>query len=165
MQRHHATFDVDAPPHRVWRLFHPKPPPDAELPRTIEHSGGSITILREVDEHDAGLVRECTFPVPKWLLSGGWARSFESITAARKNEFATYEAVGKPLWSKATGTHTLTPIEGGDATRLEFVETYHAHNPVLRVLFEARVHRFITAGNADIYETVLGHVGAVTRVD
>ncbi len=163
MPRHEVSFIVDAPPHRVWRLFHPKTPPGAEVPRTIEHPGGTITILRDGDDAGAGLVRTCTFPVPKWLLSGGIARSWEVVTEARKNEYARYEAVGKPLWSKAEGWHTLEPLDGGGRTRLTFVETYHAHNPLVRALFEARVHRFISADNTRIYETVLGYLGPVTR--
>lgn len=163
MQRHEVTFEVDAPPHRVWRLFHPKTPPDAAVPRTFEHPGGTVTILRDGDEDGAGLVRTCTFPVPEWLLSGGVARSWEVVTDAKKNEHARYEAVGKPLWSRAEGWHTLTPINGGDGTRLTFVETYHAHNPLVRALFEARVHRFISSDNTKIYETVLGHVGTARR--
>jgi hypothetical protein len=163
MQRHEVAFSVTAPPHRVWRLFHPKTPPGAIVPRTFEHPGGSITILREGDADGAGLVRTCTFPVPRWLLSGGMARSWEVVTEARRNEYARYEAVGKPLWSEAEGWHTLEPIDGGEGTRLTFVETYHAHSPILRALFEARVHRFISSSNTQIFETVLGHLGTVTR--
>lgn len=163
MQRHEVAFTVDAPPHRVWRLFHPKTPPDAAVPRTFEHPGGTITILRDGDEDGEGLVRTATFPVPRWLLSGGVARSFEVVVEARRNEYARYEAVGKPLWSKAEGWHTLEPVGGGEGTRLTFVETYHAYHPILRALFEARVHRFITSHNAATYERVLGHLGTVTR--
>lgn len=163
MQRHEVSFVVDAPPHRVWRLFHPKVSAADAVPRTFEHPGGSVTILREGDEAGEGLVRTCTFPVPKWLLSGGVARSWEVVTEARKNEYARYEAVGKPLWSKAEGWHTLEPLDDGTRTRLTFVETYHAHSPVLRALFEARVHRFISKDNTRIYETILGYLGPVTR--
>ncbi len=163
MQRHEVRFLVDAPPHRVWRLFHPKPPPDATVPRTIEHPGGSITILQEGDLAGQGLVRTCTFGVPRWLLSGGMARSWEVVTEARKNEFARYEAVGKPLWSTASGWHRLEPVDGGERTRLTFVESYHAHNPILRALLEARVHRFLSKHNTQLYETLLGHLGTVTR--
>ena len=63
MHRHEMAFTVAAPPHRVWRLLHPKVPPGAVVLRTIEHPNGSITI-RDGDEHGAGLVRTCTFPVP-----------------------------------------------------------------------------------------------------
>ena len=163
MQRHEVSFVIDAPPPRVWRLFHPKVPTGAEVPRTFEHPGGSITILNDGDEVGQGLVRTCTFPVPRWLLSGGVAHSWEVVTEVREGEYARYEAVGKPLWSKAEGWHTLEPLDGGSRTRLTFVETYHAHNPVLRALFERRVHRFISRDNTRIYETVLGHLGTVTR--
>ena len=164
VQEHRVAFEVDAHPHRVWRLLHPKVSDDAEVPRTFTHPGGSITILRDGDEAGEGLVRTCTFPVPKWLFSGGMARSWEVVTEARLDEFSRYEAVGKPLWSTAEGWHELTPIDGGNGTRLTFVERYHAHNPVLRALFEQRVHRFISRDNTDTYDTLLGHLGTVTRV-
>lgn len=162
MQRHEVVFTIDAPHYRVWRLLHPKTPPDAMVPRTFTHPGGSITILRDGDDDGAGLVRTATFGVPRYLLSGGMARSWEVVTEARKNEFARYEAVGKPLWSKAEGWHTLEPL-AGERTRLTFVETYHAYSPVLRPLFEARVHRFISRHNDSVYEQVLGNLGAVSR--
>ena len=163
MQRYEVTFVVDAPPHRVWRLFHPKTPADAVVPRTIEHPHGTITILKDGDEDGAGLVRTATFPVPKWLLSRGRGESFEVVTEAKKNEFARYEAVGKPLWSKVTGWHTLEPAKDGEATRLTFVEIYEAKNPILRRLFEKRLHKVISDDNADTYKTILGYLGAVTR--
>ncbi|MET0805287.1 MAG: SRPBCC family protein [Acidimicrobiales bacterium] len=164
MQEYEVAFEVAAPPHRVWRLLHPKVAPDAAVPRTIEHPGGSITILRDGDEAGEGLVRTCTFPVPRWLFSGGVARSWEVVTEALLDELSRYEAVGKPLWSKAEGWHTLEPLDDGAGTRLTFVERYHAHNPVLRVLFEARVHRFISRDNAQTYQSLLGHLGPVTRI-
>lgn len=163
MQRHEVTFTVTAPPHRVWRLLHPKVDPALPVPRTFDHPKGSITILREGNDDGEGLVRTCTFPVPRWLCSGGVAHSWEVVTEARRNEYARYEAVGKPLWSTAEGWHTLEPIDDGAGTRLTFVETYHARNPVMRALFEARVHRFISRDNTHTYETVLGYLGEVTR--
>ena len=165
MQEYEVAFEVAAHPHRVWRLLHPKVAPDASVPRTFEIPGGSITILRDGDEAGEGLVRTCTFPVPRWLLSGGVARSWEVVTEARRDELSRYEAVGKPLWSEAEGWHTLEPIADGAGTRLTFVERYHAHNPVLRALFEARVHRFLCRDNTARYGSLLGHLGPVTRVD
>ena len=44
------------------------------------------------------------------------------------------------------GADTLEEIDGG-RTRVQFGETYHAFNPVLRLLFEGRVHRFISKDN------------------
>lgn len=164
MQRHEVSFVIDAPPRRVWRLFHPRPPADATVPRTIEHPGGTITIVNDGDATGQGLVRTATFPVPRWLLSGGWARSWECVVEVREDSYARYQAIGKPLWSRAEGWHTLEPLDDGQRTRLTFVETYHAHNPVMRVLFEARVHRFISKDNTRIYESVLSHLGKVERV-
>jgi hypothetical protein len=101
MHRHEVSFVIDAPPARVWRLFHPTPPSGAPVPRTLEHPGGTITILNEGDEHGQGLVRTCTFPVPRYLLSGGKAQSWELVVEVRPNEYARYKALGKPPWSTA----------------------------------------------------------------
>jgi hypothetical protein len=57
-----------------------------------------------------------------------------------------YEAVGKPLWSRATGWHRLEPA-GEGRTQVTFGETYEAYNPLARRFLEARVHRFISADN------------------
>ena len=64
----------------------------------------------------------------------------------RPNEFSRYEAVGKPLWSEASGWHRLEDL-GEGRTRVEFGESYHAFNPVLRLLLEGYVHRFISKDN------------------
>ena len=113
MHRHEVSFVIDAPPARVWRLFHPKPPIGAPVPRTLEHPGGTITILNEGDEHGQGLVRTCTFRVPRYLLSGGTARSWELVAEVRPNEYARYQALGKPPWSTAEGWHSLEPLDDG----------------------------------------------------
>lgn len=162
MQRHEVVFVVEAPPYRVWRMFHPKTPADATVPRSFDHPNGSITILRDGDDDGAGLVRTATFPVPKWLCSGGRAESFECVVEARKNEYARYEAVGKPLWSRAQGWHTLEPVGDGSSTRVTFVEIYEAKSRLGRLL-EKRVHDVISRDNTDTYETVLGYLGKVTR--
>jgi len=163
MIRHEVTFEVDAPHYKVWRMFHPKTPEGATVPRTFSHPNGTITILKDGDDDGAGLVRTATFPVPKWLLSGGVAESFEVVTEARKNEYARYEAVGKPLWSRTSGWHTLEIVDE-NTTRLTFVEIYEVKNPLLRKLFEKRVHDFISRDNDDTYRTVLGYLGAVRRL-
>jgi hypothetical protein len=56
--------------------------------------------------------------------------------------------VGKPLWSKASGFTRLEDL-GGGRTRVHFEERYHAFNPVMRVLFERRVHQAISRSNDD----------------
>jgi hypothetical protein len=163
MQRFETVFDVDAPPHRVWKLLHRPAPPDSPSPRTVNYQGGSMTILLEGDENGQGMVRTCEFAVPKWLGSGGKARSWELVTEVKPMEYARYEGIGKPLWSRAAGWHELTPLDDG-GTRLTFVETYHVNNPVMRVLFERRVHQFISRDNHELYANLLGYLGTVRHV-
>jgi len=147
MREHTFSFEVEATPEEVWRALHPKPRPTKPGEhRVIEHGDVRIEIINEGDENGQGLVRTCTFPVPRFLLSGGVGRSWECVTEVRPNEFSRYEAVGKPLWSKASGWHRLEDL-GDGRTRVEFGESYHAFNPVLRFLFERYVHRFISKDN------------------
>ena len=103
-----ATFAIDAPARKVWRVLHPPPPPGGDTcRRIIEYPTGSFEILNEGDEVGQGLVRTCVFDVPRYLLSGGKARSWETITEARMNELSRYVAISKPLSSRAEGYHGL----------------------------------------------------------
>jgi hypothetical protein len=138
-------------------------PPSDGTRRVIEYDGGRIEIIREGDEHGEGLVRTCEFQVPKWLGTGGKARSWEVVTEVRPDEYSRYEAVGKPLWSRAEGWHELTDRPDG-RTGLTFVETYEAFNPVTRALFEARVHAFISQRNDAMYERILSALGPLERL-
>jgi len=158
-----ATFEVDAPVRKVWRVLHPPPPPDATLPRIIKYPAGRIEILTEGDEAGQGLVRTCVFDVPRYLLSGGKARSWETVTEARINELSRYVAISKPLWSRAEGYHRLEERPDG-TTLLTFHETYHAYNPISRVLFERRVHQKISADNMATYAHALSFAGATKRL-
>ena len=163
MQRHEFSFEIDATPEEVWQALHPRPP--ARTPgehRVIEYGGVRIEIVNEGDDKGEGLVRRCTFAVPKWLFSGGVGRSWECVVEVRPNEYSRYEAVGKPLWSKATGWHRLEPIAGG-RTRVEFGETYHAFNPLARVLLEKYVHRFISKDNDRLVRTAIEQGVAARR--
>ena len=105
----------------------------------------------------------CVFDVPRYLLSGGKARSWEVVTEARINEISRYVAIGKPLWSRAEGYHRLDEQPDG-TTILTFHETYHAFNPVLRALLERRVHAKISADNLSTYEHALGFAGKTRRI-
>ena len=109
-----------------------------------------------------GLIRHCTFPVPRYLLSGGRGQSWEWLTEVRPHESWKYDAIGKPLWSRAEGRTRLEDL-GGGRTRLHFAETYHAFNPVLRALLEARVHRFISADNDRLIEKSVNQGLAASR--
>ena len=91
-------------------------------------------------------MRHCRVRVPRYLLTGGVGSSWEWLTQVKPYESWKYDAVGKPLWSKAEGWTRLEEL-GEGRTRIHFSETYHAFNPFLRVLLERRVHRFISKDN------------------
>ena len=78
MQDHQFDFVVDGTPDEVW---------DVIWKRTragIETDTVKIEIYHPGDEDGNGLVRHCHFPVPKYLLSGGKAQSWEWITEAKR---------------------------------------------------------------------------------
>ncbi len=141
VQEHEFRFEVEATPDEVWRALHPR------LGRgVIEHGGVRIEIIHPGDEDGLGLVRHCTFRVPRYLLSGGVGRSWEVVSESRPGEWSRYDAVGKPLWSKASGWHRIEALDS-TRSRVTFGETYEAFHPLARRLLEARVHRFISADN------------------
>ena len=147
MQTHGFSFEVEATPMEVWKALHPRLPsmPEGEH-FVIEHGDVRIEIVHPGDADGVGLVRRCWFRVPRYLGTGGTARSWEVVTDSRPGEYSRYEAVGKPLWSEATGWHRLEEVDEG-RTRVTFGETYSAFNPISRRLLEARVHRFISKDN------------------
>jgi hypothetical protein len=140
MQDHSYSIVVDGTPEEVWAIFW------SQRSGIRTHGDVTIEILHPGNADGDGLVRHCTFPVPKWLLSGGRGVSWEWITEVRPHESWRYDAVGKPLWSKATGWTHLEKAGDGH-TRITFRETYQAFNPVLSYLFEAPVHRAISRSN------------------
>ena len=116
VQEHRYSFEIDASPEEIWSVMHTRPDhPEGfvgmgefgPFVRKIEHGPVTIEILHEGDEHGAGLVRHCFFRVPKYLLSGGMAQSWEHVTEVVPNVSAKYYAIGKPLWSRAEGEHRL----------------------------------------------------------
>lgn len=163
MQSYTVRFSVEAPARKVWRVLHPPAPKDAPRPRMITYPAGSMEILNEGDEAGEGLVRTCVFDVPRYLLSGGKARSWETVTEATINKLSRYVAISKPLWSRAEGYHELDEQPDG-TTLLTFHETYHAYNPVLRALLERRVHAKISRDNLSTYEHALRYAGNTRRL-
>lgn len=141
MQDHEYSFEVDAPREEVWAVFWGKKTGDV-----IAHGNLRIEILHGGDENGEGLIRHCHFPVPWYLLSGGKAKSWEWLTQVNKYESWRYDAVGKPLWSKATGWTRLEALDDG-RTRIHFRETYHVFNPVMRFFLERIVHKAISKDN------------------
>jgi hypothetical protein len=139
MQRHSYSVVVDGTPREVWQLFWYR----GDRP---EHNGVKIEILHPGDEVGEGLIRHCTFRVPKYLMTNGIGHSWEWLTEVRPFESWKYDAIGKPLWSCAEG-HTRFEDLADGRTLIHFSESYHAFNPVMRLLLEKRVHRFISADN------------------
>ncbi|HXX90307.1 MAG TPA: SRPBCC family protein [Acidimicrobiales bacterium] len=140
MQVHEYAVEVEGTPAEVWALFW------ARRPATQMHDGVGIEILHPGDATGEGLIRHCTFRVPRYLCTGGIGHSWEWLTEVTPVESWKYDAVGKPLWSRAEGRTRLEDL-GDGRTRIHFRETYHAFNPVLRLLLERRVHRFVSRDN------------------
>jgi Polyketide cyclase / dehydrase and lipid transport len=153
VQRHEFSVDLDAAPDEVWDVFWYRAP-DRPQPRDVKTR---IDILHPGDADGNGLVRHCTFPVPRWLLSGGIGQSWEWLTEVKPIESWRYDAIGKPLWSHATGRTRVEPL-GEARTRVHFTEEYEAYNPVMRALFEKRVHDFISRDNDTILAALQGGV-------
>lgn len=147
MQVHEYSFVIDATPEEIWSAMHPphKPLPPGEI-QVIEHGPVRIEILHPGDDRGDGLVRHCYFRVPRYLMSRGVGQSWEWVTDVKPNESSRYDAVGKPLWSKAQGFHRFEDL-GDGRTRVHFRETYHVFNPVMRFVLERRVHRFLSKDN------------------
>jgi hypothetical protein len=139
VQEHHYFVDIEATPDELWKLFWFRAPKSKSGDVTIE-------ILHPGDDIGEGLVRHCTFRVPRYLLSGGWGQSWEWLTEVKPKVSWKYNAIGRPLWSQAEG-HTRLEDLGNGQTRVHFTETYHAFNPLMRALFEKRVHKFISKDN------------------
>ena len=139
MQEHQFFVDIAATPDELWELFW--------LRRALTQSGDvTIEILHRGDAIGEGLVRHCTFRVPRYLLSGGRGQSWEWLTEVTPKVSWKYNAVGKPLWSEAEGRTRLEDLGDGQ-TRVHFSESYRAFNPIMRVLLEKRVHDFISKDN------------------
>ena len=145
MQVHTFDFVVDGTPEEVWGVIWTR------TRAGFASDTVTIEILHPGDVDGNGLGRHCHFPVPRYLLSGGRAQSWEWITEARRPVSWRYDAVGKPLWSRASGGTRLEDL-GGGRTRVHFRETYEVFNPVMRLLLERRVHRFISEGNDKLIE-------------
>ncbi|HEX5095976.1 MAG TPA: polyketide cyclase / dehydrase and lipid transport family protein [Acidimicrobiia bacterium] len=153
MQRHEFSVDLDAAPADVWEVFWYRAP-DRPQPRDVDTR---IDILHPGDEDGNGLVRHCTFPVPKWLLSKGVGQSWEWLTEVKPYESWRYDAIGKPLWSRARGFTRLEDL-GDGRTRVHFSEEYEAFNPIMRALFEKRVHAFLSRDNDTILAALQGGI-------
>lgn len=150
MREHAFQFEIDATPEELWAIFWgPR-----KRGQVVEHGDVRIEILHPGDETGEGLIRHCHFRVPRYLLSGGVARSWEWLTEVTPYKSWRYDAIGKPLWSRASGFTRLEAL-GDGRTRVHFRETYHVFHPLLRRLLERRVHAFISRDNDRLMKAAL----------
>ena len=152
MQEHIFSVDLDATLEETWEVFWYREPdrPQAKI--------GRIDILHPGDEVGEGLVRHCTFPVPRFLMSGGMGQSWEWLTQVKHLESWRYDAIGKPLWSRAEGFTRLEDL-GDGRTRVHFTERYFAFNPWMRRLgLERYVHNRLSRDNDSILAALQGGV-------
>src|SRR5580658_4815749 len=147
MQEHHYAVDIEASPDELWQLFW------ARIPHT-QTGDVTIDILYPGNEIGDGLIRHCTFRVPRYLLTGGKGQSWEWLTEVTPKVSWKYNAIGRPLWSEAEGRTRLEDL-GDGRTRVHFSETYHAFNPITRTLLEKRVHAFISKDNDHLIKASL----------
>ena len=150
MQEHNFSVVLNAPLQEVWDMFWYREPdrPQGTL--------AQIHILHPGDEHGNGLVRHCTFRVPRWLLSGGVGKSWEWVTQMKPYESWRYDAIGKPLWSRAEGFTRLEDL-GDGRTRVHFRERYEAFNPWMRRLgLERYVHKRLSRDNDSMFAALEG---------
>jgi len=148
VQDHSFDFVVEGTPEDVWEVMW------RQMRRDVATDSVAIEVYHPGDESGNGLVRHCRFAVPRYLMSGGRGQSWEWITEAVHPVSWRYDAVGKPLWSKATGWTRLERVDE-EHTRVCFRETYEAFNPIARALLERRVHRFISKDNDRLIEASL----------
>ena len=152
MQEHSFSIDVDAPPEEVWEVFWYR---GDDRPK---NKIGTIDILHPGDEVGNGLVRHCTFPVPRFLLSGGVGQSWEWLTEVKLHESWRYDAIGKPLWSRAEGFQRLEDL-GDGRTRIHFTERYETFNPWMRRLgLERYVHNRLSRDNDTLLAAINGGI-------
>jgi hypothetical protein len=148
VQEHHYEIEVDAKPEEVWEVFWYRGADKPEPERV------TIDILHPGNEIGEGLVRHCTFPVPKVLGSGGLGNSWEWVTQVKPYQSWRYDAIGKPLWSRAEGHIRLDDL-GNGRTRVHFTERYEAFNPWMRrVGLEKWVHDQISRDNDAFFAAI-----------
>ncbi len=97
MQEHQNSFVVEGTSAQVWSLWFGSIPTERSSdPFVIEMDNVRIEILHPGDAVHDGLVRHCRYPVPRYLLSGGTAESWELVTDVVVNQSYRYQAITKP---------------------------------------------------------------------
>ncbi|MGV0792947.1 polyketide cyclase / dehydrase and lipid transport family protein [Mycolicibacterium sp. XJ1819] len=147
MQSYQSSYIVNGRPDEVWQLWFPGVP-------VIEMDDVRIEIVHPGDEIHEGLVRHCHYRVPKYLLSAGRAQSWELVTDVVPNVKYRYRAITRPPAAFAEGEQRLEDL-GDGRSRVHFAETYSVANPLMRVLFERRLHAFISRDNDTVIKAAI----------
>jgi hypothetical protein len=134
MHEHQFSFDINGRKEHIWAVLWGKQTGDVTAMADLR-----VEILHGGDQNGNGLIRHKQYTVPRYLLSRGKAQSWEWITEVKVNESWRYDAVCKPLWSKASGYARLEALPD-HRTRIHCSETYHVFNPILRFLLEKKLH-------------------------
>jgi hypothetical protein len=148
MREFQTSLVMDASPAEIWQLWFLPPPPDlspGEI-QVLEVEDVRIEIVHQGDEIHEGLVRHCYYPIPKYLMSKGVAQSWELVTDVVPNVSYRYRAITRPPFAFAEGRQSLEDL-GNGKTRVHFSESYSVSNPLLRTLFERRLHARISRDN------------------
>jgi hypothetical protein len=145
------SFAVQGERADIWSILHPRFRRNATGEnRVLRHGDLTIEIVHAGDEHGEGLVRTCTYRMPRYVAPSGVARSWECVTEVHPEEFSSrYEAIASSPWAFASGWHRLDDL-GDGRTDVCFGETYKLASRWLRPVLEHRAHAFITRENERI---------------
>ena len=152
MQRHEFSVELDAPPDEVWEVFWYRGP-TVRNRRTSRRASRSCTPATR-----SGTASSGTATSRCQVVALGWRRPVVGV--AHRGEAARswrYDAIGKPLWSHATGWTRLGDLGERPDTRalhrgVRGVQPDHA------LLFEKRVHEFISRDNDTILAALQGGI-------
>ncbi len=152
MREHQSSFVVEGSPPQIWDLWFGSIPTErAAEPFVIEHDNVRIDIIHPGDAVHDGLVRHCYYPVPRYLLSGGVAESWELVSDVVVNESCRYRTITKPPFAVSEGRQWLED-QGDGRTRVHFWERYEITNRLLRPMLEGPVFRMISINNDKVIE-------------
>ena len=118
--------------------------PASPTPRRATSPSTSSTPATTIGD---GLIRHCTFRVPRYLLTGGKGQSWEWLTEVKPKESWKYNAVGRPLLSEAEGLHPARGHRRRDAPGSISPRRTTPSTRCSALLLEKRVHAFISKDN------------------
>ena len=140
MQEHHYSVDIEASPDELWQLFW------ARIPHT-ETGDVTIDILHPGDAIGEGLIRHCTFRVPRYLLTGGKGQSWEWLTEVTPTGLVEVHRRRAPAPSRKPKDGRGWRISGTGPPGCTSPRRTTRSTRSCAALFEKRVHAFISKDN------------------